>query len=100
MPIFLKFAHEEDEYIKSHFGIIKISRIAFKLQRPYDAIKLRCIALGLILPKMIKDSRYCCDDEIEYNLLVNGCTEEEIRQLRGTRTVAFGSTLSLNEIDE
>jgi hypothetical protein len=51
------------------------------------------------LTRKIGSGKYYSDDEIEYNLLVNGCTEEEIRKLRGSRNI-FSSDYTVSPSDE
>jgi hypothetical protein len=82
---FSKFTKEEDEFLT--LGIIehKVSRLAFKLKRPYFMVEQHCVALGLI--RKPRETRFISDDEVEFNLLFSGCTEEEIRELRGSKTV-------------
>jgi len=84
-----KFSEQEDDFIRRYFRKLKISRLAHKLGRTYEAVECRCVVLGLLSEKSINHSKFCTDDEIEYNLLQEGCTEEEIKKLRGSKSVVF-----------
>jgi hypothetical protein len=96
---FSRFSEQEDTFLKVEFKNLPVSRLAFKLGRPYFVVEQRCIALG-ILKERQSSSRYYCDDEVEFNLLVNGCTEEEIRELRGSRRVFSSDSSAIIQDDD
>jgi hypothetical protein len=85
MQNFSKFTKEEDEFLAIGIITTRLSRLAFRLDRPYFMVEQHCVALGLIRKR--KESRFISTDEEEYNLLKAGCSEVEIKELRGTKTV-------------
>jgi len=84
MENFTCFTQEEDDFIRTHFSL-KISRLAIRLNRQYFMVEQRCINLGLC--KKQTNGRYYTEDEEDYNLLKDGCTEDEIKVLRGKKNV-------------
>ena len=90
MEKFTIFVQEEDDFLRENIHRIKISRLSIRLNRPYYMVAHRCVFLQLLEEKDIGiNQRYYTQDEVDYNLLKSGCTEEEIRKLRGTRIVSI-----------
>ena len=87
------FTSEEDEYLKDAFRKrTKISRMAIKLRREYDSVAQRLVGFGYISEKDNEKRVHCkyeTQDEIDYDMLVNGSTEEEIEKEVGSMRVGI-----------
>lgn len=95
MENFSKFTTEEDTFLQDNFGILKISRLAIRLDRPYFMVESRLVALQFLDEKK-SNGKYYTDDEIDYNLLKSGCTEEELKRLRGSMRVGAAAKFQGN----
>ena len=78
----LKFSEEEDKFLIEAFKEdIKISKMAIRLNRSYDSILMRLIYLGYLSKKVLR-SKFKTNDEIDYELRLEGCSDEEIKKCR------------------
>jgi hypothetical protein len=95
-----EFTEEENEFICVSFEKgLKISRIAYKLGRDYDDTELQMVKLKLVSEKAFEERlscRFSSRDEIEYQLLLSGNSESDIRdehqraKIMPTRTSVYG----------
>jgi hypothetical protein len=97
MENFTRFTEEEDDILRTQFSK-RVSRLAIKLNRPYWMVEQRCVILGLMREKQTNDKYYIPDEE-DYNLLKEGCDEQELKALRGRKSVfSIGLRNSTNMI--
>lgn len=91
MELCRKFTADEDEFLIVNYLVMQVSRMAFRLQRPYGMVQMRLVMLGLRTEKELNmNGKFMFSDEIDYNLLMDGNSEEEIQKIRGSRTVLSG----------
>jgi hypothetical protein len=98
------FTSEEDEYLKDAFRKrIRVSRMAVKLRREYDSVAQRLVDFGYILAKD-NDKRVHCkyetQDEIEFDMLMDGSTEEELEKIVGCTKVGLSACSGSNEEED
>jgi hypothetical protein len=88
MELNQKFTVEEDDYLRRSVEKgVRVSRMAVRLNRPYYAVQGRLVKLELIAEKDVRNSKFCSDDEIDYELLKSGNSEEDLAKIHGTSRI-------------
>lgn len=85
----LRFSPQEDEFLKVMFITGKekrVSRLAIKLHKSYDSVQSHLRTLGL-LDEKIKKTKFKTNDELEYDLLMSGNAEAELKEILGSCVV-------------
>jgi len=98
------FTEDEDAYLVDAFKKrIKVSRMAIKLDRSYNCLEYRLVQLGFVHIddfERRKNSKYSTPDEIEFELLLDGNTEEDIKKEIGLNKVYASSGGSSGNEDD
>lgn len=89
------FLNEENEYLKNAVRKrVKISRMAIRLGREYDDVALRLVELGYISQEVNNErlnAKFATQDEVEFDMLKDGNTEEDIEKTIGSTRVFLSS---------